>query len=90
MMQILQAIHCHQTAKRLSKYLDMDPSAPLSQLELSRVREHLAECQKCTELANDLKNVKSRLRWLGASRLADQSSLAKLTVTLDGLSHREE
>ena len=90
MMDLMQAIRCKRTARLLSRYVDMDPSARLSDEEIGRVRKHLAECEKCTAMVGDLNRMKSSLRWLGSSHLPDESSLSHLKATLDDLSHREE
>jgi len=90
MMNLMQALHCHRTAKRLSRYVDMDPSAHLSDAEIERVRKHLAECEKCTSAVRDLNKIKSSLRWLGTSQLPNESSLSQLKATLAGLTHNEE
>ena len=89
MMDLLQALRCHRTARRLSKYVDMDPSARLSEPEIKQVLKHLAECEKCTETVRDLNKIKSSLRWLGSSHLTDEASLSRLIATLDDLSHRD-
>ena len=89
-MNLMQAIRCHRTAKRLSRYVDMDPSTRLSETEIEQVRKHLAECEKCTVTVGDLNSIKSSLRWLGSSHLPDESSLSRLIATLDDLSHREQ
>jgi len=90
MMNLMQAIRCQHTARRLSKYVDMDPSARLSEAEIVRVRKHLAECEKCTAAVGDLTTMKSSLRWLGLSHLPEEESLSHLKATLDDLSLREE
>jgi hypothetical protein len=90
MMNLMQALRCHRTAKRLSRYVDMDPTALLSEVEIERVRKHLAECEKCTSAIEDLNKIKSSLRWLGASYLPSESSLSQLKATLTGLAQGEE
>lgn len=90
MMDIMQALRCHRTAKRLSRYVDMDPSARLSEPEIEQVLRHLAECEKCTATVSDLSKIKSSLRWLGTSHLTDEASLSRLIATLDDLSHRDQ
>lgn len=90
MMNIMQALRCKRTARRLSKYVDMDPSALLSDREIAQVRKHLAECDKCTSNVEDLNRIKANLQRMGASRIQDESSLTRLKTVLDELLQREE
>lgn len=86
-MNLMQAIRCRRTAKRLSRYIDMDPASQLSDEEIHQIRAHLAECEKCTLAEKDLIKIKNSLRWIGSSQSLDESSLTRLKVTLDDLSH---
>ncbi len=90
MMNIIQAIRCHRTAKWLSRYVDMDPSAQLSDKEIQQVRAHLTECEKCTSSVKDLSKIKSSLHWIGASQVSDEPSITRIKATLDELTAPKE
>lgn len=90
MMNLMQSIRCKITARQLSRYVDMDPSAMLSEAEIKRARRHLAECEKCTATVQDLKIMKIKLLRMGSSYSIDGSRLTKLKGTLDNLSPRKE
>lgn len=38
---------CHWSARRIQRYLDADPSAPLTPGEVARLEAHLAVCERC-------------------------------------------
>lgn len=90
MMNVMQAIRCHRTAKWLSRYVDLDPSAQLSDDEIQQVRAHLAECEKCTSSVKDLAKIKNSLRWIGTFQASDEPGLTRLKATLDELSPPRE
>ena len=39
---------CRWAARRIQRYLDSDPAAPLDPAELSRLEAHLAACARCS------------------------------------------
>lgn len=48
---------CRWARRSVHRYLDADPSAPLSAQEIARLKEHLAICDRCAAMAEDY-------RWL--------------------------
>lgn len=82
MMNLMVAIHCKINSRRLSRYIDRDLFAPLSDSEILKVREHLAECEKCTAAILELTSMKSTLRWLGSSKLPDESGIERIKQSL--------
>ncbi len=44
-------LHCRWSGKRLDRYLDRDPSALLTDEEISRLERHLAGCPRCARTA---------------------------------------
>lgn len=82
MMNLVVAMRCKINSRRLSRYIDRDFSAPLSESEILKVEAHLAECEKCTAAVQELTKMKSTLRWLGALQIPDESSIERLKQSL--------
>lgn len=62
-----QMITCHWSARRIQRYLDADPSAPLTPGEVAKIEAHLAMCEKCTQTAEEHRSLHRALsRWPGA------------------------
>lgn len=82
MMNLMMAMRCRITSRRLSRYIDRDPAAPLSASEILKVKSHLDECEKCTAAVRDLSNIKSTMRRLGSAQMPDESSIERLKQSL--------
>ena len=96
MMNLVVALRCKINSRRLSRYIDRDPDAPLNESEIRKVKAHIAECEKCTAVVTDFTNMKSAMRWLGANQPPDESGIERLKHALDlksaepgGLEERE-
>ncbi len=68
---------CYWARRRLQRYLDADPAAPLSAAEIARVEAHLAICARCVELAQDYRGLRRELatwsqRWAPNRDLVDR------------------
>ena len=78
-------LSCHFTAKRLQRYLDADPSAPLEPAEIQRLEAHLVECDRCAAAVADFRS----MRWamLRLSRLVgpDPAAVQRLHRAMDSL-----
>ncbi len=62
-----QMITCHWSAHGLQRYLDADPSAPLTHAETARLEAHLAICERCAQAAQEHRVLRRTLsRWSGA------------------------
>ena len=83
MMNMVSAMRCRWTGRRLQRYIDMDPAAELSEGEIARVRAHLAECERCTSSVADYTKMKSALHWLGDLKTPDEGSLSRLRSKID-------
>ncbi len=83
MSRIAFAMRCKWTTRRLQRYLDMDPAAHLSPQEISRVRAHLMECEKCSASVDDYKRMNTALRWLGKNTVPEDASLERLKERLN-------
>ncbi len=86
---VRRMLSCHFTAKRLQRYLDADPSAPLDPAEIRRLEAHLAECARCASAVADFRS----MRWamLRLSRLVgpDPAAVARLHRVVDELLEEE-
>ncbi len=80
-----ELLACHFTARRLQRYLDADPAAPLTATEVRRLEAHLADCDRCSSAAADFRS----MRWamLRLSRLVgpDPAAVQRLHSTVDQL-----
>ena len=84
MMQSLrQMLTCHWSARRIQRYLDADPAAPLTPGEIARLMDHLATCEKCSRAAAEQQALHRALStWLGDT-LPDEEAVARLRRFLD-------
>lgn len=83
MTSIGQMRECRRTAKNLQRFLDRDPSAPLSDEDRRRVELHLAECEKCTALSEEYQVLHQSLQHLGASMEPDPASVDRVRLALE-------
>ena len=80
---------CHWTARRLQRYLDADPSAPLTPGEVARLESHLAICEKCTRLSEEHQVLRRALEhWPGAA-LPDPAAVTRLRSLVEDLSRED-
>lgn len=78
-------LSCHFTARRLNRYLDADPAAPLTETEIRRLETHLAECERCAGAVADFRALRGALRGL-AQRLEPQpDAVARIHRLVDDL-----
>lgn len=76
-------VSCHWSARRIGRYLDQDPSAPLTPAEVKRLEDHLAVCEKCSGVTAEHRALSRALcRW-SRQRLPDEAALARMHATLD-------
>lgn len=69
-----QMLTCHWSARRIQRYLDADPAAPLSPGEISRLEAHLATCHKCTRVATEHRALHRALSvWSGGTAFDPRS-----------------
>lgn len=73
-----QMITCYWSARRIQRYLDADPSAPLTPGEVARLEAHLAICDRCSQVAEEHRILHKALsRWSGAP-LEDEKAVDRL------------
>ncbi len=80
---IARMLTCHWAARRVQRYLDADPSAPLESAEVRRLEGHLATCDKCTALAEEYRQLNTALSRWAARRLPDDLSVTRLHAMVD-------
>jgi len=76
-------VTCHWSARRIGRYLDNDPTAPLAPAEVKRLESHLAFCEKCSGVTAEHRALSRALSRWSQQRLPDQAALARLHATLD-------
>jgi predicted anti-sigma-YlaC factor YlaD len=76
-------VTCHWSARRIGRYLDNDPTAPLTPSEVKRLEEHLAVCEKCSSVTEEHRALHRALSRWSQQRLPDDAALARLHATLD-------
>lgn len=82
-------VTCHWSARRLQRYLDADPSAPLTPGEVVRLESHLAICDKCATVADEHRGLRLALsHWPGRSA-ADPEAVARLRSFVTTLTTQE-
>ena len=80
-----QMLTCHWTARRLQRYLDADPSAPLSAGEVARLEEHLAACERCAEVLSQHRTLARALGGWGRRTPVQPASVERMRSVLDDL-----
>ncbi|MDN5893005.1 MAG: zf-HC2 domain-containing protein [Nocardioides sp.] len=69
-----QMLTCHWSARRIQRYLDADPAAPLTPGEVARLEGHLATCERCTRIVQEHRTLHRALsRWSGATSVDSRS-----------------
>lgn len=82
MTSISQLLECRRTAKNLQRFLDRDPSAPLSEEDRERVRVHLAECGKCAALSEEYRVLHRSLERFGATLEPEPGAVDRVRVAV--------
>ena len=71
---------CHWVRAHLIRYLDRDPSAPMSPEELARLETHIAICDRCSAISKDYRETSQALSRLRTH--VDKESIARLSASL--------
>ncbi|MGB3827820.1 MAG: zf-HC2 domain-containing protein [Ornithinimicrobium sp.] len=78
-------VTCRWTARRIQRYLDADPSALLSGVEVARLEAHLSECERCSKLTQEHRMMRGAFgRWAAATP-PDPDAVRRLRVLVDTL-----
>ncbi len=79
MMTNLRAmLTCRWAARRVQRYLDNDPAAPLDPTEETRLQAHLAECARCSGRVREYQALGQELRRWSTRRAPDPTVVARL------------
>ncbi len=80
-----QMLTCHWSARRIQRYLDADPSAPLTPGEVARLEEHVATCEKCGEVLRQHRTLHRALSLWSGRRPVDPDAVGRMQSLLDDL-----
>lgn len=86
---MMSMLTCRWSARRIQRYLDADPGAPLDRREVERLRAHLATCAKCATAANDYRGIRRVLADWSARPVPDPDALERLRLTVRSLTARD-
>lgn len=78
-------VTCHWSARRIQRYLDADPAAPLQPAEVQRLEAHLATCHKCAAGAEEYRGVRRALARWSRRHMPDQAAAARLRCSVKRL-----
>ncbi|MGI8415656.1 MAG: anti-sigma factor family protein [Nakamurella sp.] len=62
---------CQWAGRRIQRYLDADPAAPLTAAEVHRLETHLATCEKCATTTEDYRGLRRVLATWSRRRAPD-------------------
>lgn len=85
MTSIRAMLACRWSARRIQRYLDADPSAPLGPAEVRRLEAHLATCQRCAGDAADQRALRRALARWSRARMPDQHAVERLRQVAEDL-----
>lgn len=80
MSAIRTMMTCHWSARRIQRYLDSDPAAPLDISEVHRLETHLVVCEKCNAAAEELRGVKRALSHLSQRNAPDPALVVRVRL----------
>jgi anti-sigma factor RsiW len=83
MTSIRQLLECRRTARNLQRFLDRDPSAPLSEEDRRRVAAHLDECEKCAAISAEYQALHASLQHLGSALAPDPQAVERVRAAVD-------
>jgi hypothetical protein len=80
-----QILTCHWAGRRIERYLDADPSAPLTAEEVARLEAHLATCERCARLAAQHRVLHRALSLWPGPAYVDPAAVIRVRSFLDDL-----
>ncbi len=81
-------VTCRWAARRLDRYLDADPSAPLEPWEVQRIESHVATCDRCSRVLAEYGAVSRALAGWSQAR-APEAAVSRLRHFVDELIKEE-
>lgn len=78
MTSLRTMLTCRWAARRVQRYLDGDPAAPLDAAEAHRLEAHLAECARCSGRVEQYRALGQALRHWSEQRAPDPARVARL------------
>ncbi len=83
----LEMLRCIWSGRRIQRYLDADPSAPLTPHAERKLKAHLSVCEYCAQACEEQRSLKQTLsKW---SRPRSEQELAKLRAWVDAMIDKE-
>lgn len=79
-MSVMSMWTCMWARRRIQRYLDSDPSAPLSTAEAHRLREHLRTCDKCARIEQEYRGLTRALAGWSAAYGPDPVAVARVRL----------
>lgn len=80
---------CHWAGRRIQRYLDADPAAPLSAKEIDRLRAHLAVCERCSSAAEDYQGIRRALATWATRAAPDAERITRVRDSARSLIARD-
>jgi len=84
-----QMVTCHWSARRIQRYLDADPAAPLTPGEVWRLERHLSTCDKCTQLVAEHRALHRALSLWSSGTAVDPRSVQHVRDFLSTISDED-
>jgi len=74
---------CHWPARRIHRYLDADPAAPLRLAEIQRLERHLAVCARCAGVIADYRGLQRVFATWSRRQLPDAAVVARVRIACE-------
>ncbi len=83
MNAVRMMMRCRWSARRIQRYLDADPVAPLTPGEVATLEEHLAECERCSAVVAQHRGLRRALVRLADRPDVDPDAIERVRTFLD-------
>lgn len=84
-----QMLTCMWSARRIQRYLDADPAAPLTPGEVARLEGHLATCERCTRVVAENRALHRALSLWSGSASVDPGSVDRVRDFLSTINDQD-
>ena len=75
---LTRMLTCRWSARRIQRYLDADPAAPLATEEIRRLEAHLATCERCSAAVLEYRGLRQALMHWALRRSPDPAMVARV------------